>query len=127
VASLAYLGAGLCFRWAWIEAGRTSATDDDQVARMARSEFGESDRVRRLIHGRTRSLHRPRRDARAPRGAARAYAEAVRRTSLFVERLGAELGMGPSGSGSSRPTRHPPSGRKAPWLERRRGDRSPRR
>jgi hypothetical protein len=54
---------------------------------MARSEFGESDRARRLIHRRTRSLRRPRRDARLPRGAASAYAETVRRTSLLVERL----------------------------------------
>nr|MDQ3091925.1 hypothetical protein [Actinomycetota bacterium] len=86
-ASAAYLGAGLCFRWAWIEAGRTSATDDDQVARMARSEFGRHDRVRELIRTRPRSLHRARRDARAPRGVASAYAETVRRASLLVERL----------------------------------------
>jgi hypothetical protein len=83
-ASAAYLGAGLCFRWAWIEAGRTSAGDHDQVARMARSEFGQNDRVRELIHRRTGSL---RRDARAPRGVASAYAETVRRASLLVERL----------------------------------------
>lgn len=86
-ASFGYLAAGLCFRWAWIEAGRTSAGDHEQVARMARSEFGQNDRVRELIHRRTGSLHRPRRDARAPRGVASAYAETVRRASLLVERL----------------------------------------
>ncbi|MCP9490917.1 MAG: hypothetical protein MSC31_13755 [Solirubrobacteraceae bacterium MAG38_C4-C5] len=84
---MAYLGAGLCFRWAWIEAGRASATDDEQVARMARSWFGQQDRVRELIHRRTPSLRRPRCDARAPRDAAAPYAETVRRSSLLVERL----------------------------------------
>ena len=35
-ASVLYLLAGLAFRFAWVGAGRTSATDDDAVARMAR-------------------------------------------------------------------------------------------
>lgn len=83
-ASVAYLAAGLCFRWAWIEAGRTSATDDEQVARVARSESGEDDNVRRPGRGRQPSRHR---DPRPPVRAAAAYAEAVRRTSLLVERL----------------------------------------
>jgi hypothetical protein len=36
-ASLCYLGAGLCFRFGWMEAGRASARDDEAVARMARA------------------------------------------------------------------------------------------
>lgn len=36
VASLAYLVAGLCFRFAWVKAGPPSARDDEAVARMAR-------------------------------------------------------------------------------------------
>jgi hypothetical protein len=36
VASVLYLLAGLCFRFAWVGAGRTSAQDDEAVARMAR-------------------------------------------------------------------------------------------
>ena len=35
-ASVSYLGAGLCFRFAWVEAGRESARDDQTVARTAR-------------------------------------------------------------------------------------------
>jgi formate-dependent nitrite reductase membrane component NrfD len=36
LASVLYLLAGLCFRFAWVGAGRTSAHDDEAVARMAR-------------------------------------------------------------------------------------------
>jgi hypothetical protein len=36
VASVLYLLGGLSFRFAWIEAGRQSAGDDEAVARMAR-------------------------------------------------------------------------------------------
>jgi cytochrome b len=38
VASACYLAAGLCFRFAWVSAGRDSATDDEAVARMARAD-----------------------------------------------------------------------------------------
>jgi hypothetical protein len=38
VASVLYLLAGLCFRFAWVGAGRTSALDDEAVARMARTQ-----------------------------------------------------------------------------------------
>jgi hypothetical protein len=37
LASVLYLGAGLAFRYAWVEAGKHSARDDEAVARMARS------------------------------------------------------------------------------------------
>jgi len=84
VASVAYLAAGLGFRWAWIEAGRTSATDDREVAAMARGGVGGEDRVRRLLARRTRSRHRTPGPARRGTGA---YAEVVRRTSLLVERV----------------------------------------
>ena len=36
LAGVLYLLAGLCFRFAWVGAGRTSAQDDEAVARMAR-------------------------------------------------------------------------------------------
>jgi formate-dependent nitrite reductase membrane component NrfD len=36
VASVAFLAAALCFRFAWVESGRSSAQDDAAVARMAR-------------------------------------------------------------------------------------------
>ena len=36
VASACFLAAGLCFRYAWVAAGKPSASDDEAVARMAR-------------------------------------------------------------------------------------------
>jgi hypothetical protein len=33
-----FLLAGLCFRFAWVGAGRTSALDHEAVARMHRTE-----------------------------------------------------------------------------------------
>jgi formate-dependent nitrite reductase membrane component NrfD len=50
VASLCYMAAALCFRYAWVEGGRASALDDEAVARMARgrataAEAGASLRV----------------------------------------------------------------------------------
>jgi formate-dependent nitrite reductase membrane component NrfD len=40
-ASLAYLAAGLCFRFAWVTAGRRSARDDEAVARTARTAVAD--------------------------------------------------------------------------------------
>jgi formate-dependent nitrite reductase membrane component NrfD len=40
VASACYLGAGLCFRYAWLAAGPESARDDEAAARTARSRGG---------------------------------------------------------------------------------------
>jgi formate-dependent nitrite reductase membrane component NrfD len=37
VASVAFMGAALCFRYAWVYSGRSSARDDEGVARMARA------------------------------------------------------------------------------------------
>jgi hypothetical protein len=36
VASLCFLGAALCYRFAWVRSGRSSAQDDEAVARTAR-------------------------------------------------------------------------------------------
>ncbi|MDX6701513.1 MAG: hypothetical protein QOF26_1739 [Baekduia sp.] len=36
LASVAFMGAALCFRFAWVRTGRTSAHDDEGVARTAR-------------------------------------------------------------------------------------------
>ena len=36
LASVLYLAAGLCFRYAWVGAGRRSAQHDEVVAQMAR-------------------------------------------------------------------------------------------
>ena len=40
LASVLYLLAGLAFRFAWVGAGRTSAADDEAVARAARTKTG---------------------------------------------------------------------------------------
>jgi formate-dependent nitrite reductase membrane component NrfD len=42
VASGLYLLGGLAYRYAWVHAGHNSATDDSDVARMARHEGGEA-------------------------------------------------------------------------------------
>jgi formate-dependent nitrite reductase membrane component NrfD len=43
VASVAFMGAALCFRFAWVLAGRASARDDEAVARMARARATRSE------------------------------------------------------------------------------------
>src|SRR4051794_40527987 len=45
-ASVLYLLGGLAFRFAWIEAGRNSAGDDEAVARMARVRAADTGRER---------------------------------------------------------------------------------
>jgi|GEM_PF-353974 len=37
VASVAFMGAAVCYRFAWVLSGRSSAADDEAVARMARA------------------------------------------------------------------------------------------
>jgi formate-dependent nitrite reductase membrane component NrfD len=46
LASVLYLLGGLSFRFAWIEAGRNSAQDDEAVARMARTRASDVGRER---------------------------------------------------------------------------------
>lgn len=83
--SVLYLAAGLCFRWAWIEAGRQSARDDENVARMHRVNVEEQDLPRRLLARRMRSSTRAPGGGGALRRAAALYADGVRRASLAVE------------------------------------------
>ena len=72
-AGILYLAAGLAFRFAWVEAGKASARDDEAAALTGRGEPG-----RRVL-----SAHRS--PTRAT--AARAWSSAVGRTSLAAERL----------------------------------------
>ncbi|HEU4658404.1 MAG TPA: NrfD/PsrC family molybdoenzyme membrane anchor subunit [Capillimicrobium sp.] len=97
--SVLFLAAGLCFRWAWIEAGRQSARDDEDVARTHRVNVEEEDWIRRLLARRMPSSHRPARQGGLLRRAAGLYADGVRRTSLTVERL---LGTPRGSHGSGR-------------------------
>ena len=86
VASVLYMGGGLLFRYAWVEAGRASAADHEAVAGMARSagkaeggDLFERRRGRRVSLGRRVALGR--------RNPASLYAETIRRLSLLAERL----------------------------------------
>jgi hypothetical protein len=81
VPSLLFLAGGLAFRFAWIEAGRASARDDEAVARMARGK-ATAEGGRRTARVRTSAQHAGR-DARLPR----AYADGVRRLSLAIEHV----------------------------------------
>ncbi len=100
VASVCQLGAGLAFRYAWIGAGRTSATDDEAVARVARGAVMADDEplTRRPARRLPSSLRTPLRRPRA-RGA---YPEAVRRASLIAERLLGRAGPVPGTPGTGR-------------------------
>jgi formate-dependent nitrite reductase membrane component NrfD len=84
VASFAYLLGGLAFRYAWVEAGKASAVDHEAAAATGRGRATWDDQLERPRGARAPSK------VRAPLplpGARRAWGEAVRRTSLAVERL----------------------------------------
>jgi formate-dependent nitrite reductase membrane component NrfD len=79
LASALYLAAGLAFRLAWVDAGKASAHDDAVVAAVAaRAQIDEPGGRRAQSTGRS--------PLPVPRLARRAYGEAVRRTSLAIER-----------------------------------------
>ena len=84
LASVTYLAAGLLFRFAWVYAGRASATDDKVVAAVARDRSRSPDDHGRAWHGRALSLQRS--PLPLPNAVRRAYGEAIRRTSLAIER-----------------------------------------
>jgi formate-dependent nitrite reductase membrane component NrfD len=75
LASIMYLAAGLLFRFTWVYAGRASASDDEVVAAVARE---------RRSQGRALSVRRS--PLPLPGFVRRAYGEAIRRTSLAIER-----------------------------------------
>ena len=84
LASFMYLAAGLAFRVAWVYAGKASATDDTAVAAMGRDRHAPHDDHLRTWRRRALSVRRS--PMRLPETARRAYGEAVRRTSLAIER-----------------------------------------
>jgi hypothetical protein len=89
LASAMYLAAGLAFRFAWVYAGKASAANDAAVAAMGRG--------RRSLHDdredppQRRAPSTRRRPLPLPDDARRAYGEAVRRTSLAIERAATAL------------------------------------
>ena len=84
LASYMYLAAGLAFRLGWVYAGKASATNDAAVAAMGRDRSASPDRRRRAWQNRALSARRS--PLPLPETARRAYGEAVRRTSLAIER-----------------------------------------
>jgi formate-dependent nitrite reductase membrane component NrfD len=84
LASVMYLAAGLLFRFAWVYAGRASATDDAIVASTARERGAPPGAHRQVWQARGLSTRRS--PLPLPDAVRRAYGEAVRRTSLAIER-----------------------------------------
>jgi formate-dependent nitrite reductase membrane component NrfD len=86
-ASVLYLLAGLAFRFAWVGAGKTSAHDDDAVARSARGLATVDDRLSgKVTPTAPRSVSVQRRPGpRWVTAPGRAYSAAIRRLSLLVE------------------------------------------
>jgi hypothetical protein len=84
LASVLYLAAGLAFRFAWVYAGRTSATDDAAVAAMGRGRRGLHDLRQEPQQERASSTWRS--PLPVPDAVRRGYGEAIRLTSLGVER-----------------------------------------
>jgi hypothetical protein len=84
LASFMYLAAGLAFRFAWVYAGKTSALDDAAAAAMGREERAPHDDHQQRWQ--TRALSARRSPLPLSETARRAYGEAVRRTSLAIER-----------------------------------------
>jgi formate-dependent nitrite reductase membrane component NrfD len=87
VASALYLAGGLAFRYAWLEAGRASARDDEAVALVARGRVTADERRRKRTERRIVSDGRPPRTRGIALAAARAWSGTVGRTSILVERL----------------------------------------
>jgi formate-dependent nitrite reductase membrane component NrfD len=84
LASVLYLAAGLAFRFAWVHAGKASATDDAAVAAMGRGRLSLHDDREQPRQQRALSVRRSPLPLRE--GARRAYGEVVRRASLAIER-----------------------------------------
>jgi formate-dependent nitrite reductase membrane component NrfD len=84
LASFMYLAAGLAFRFAWVYAGKASATDDAAVAAMGRDGRAPHDDHQQVWQRRALSSRRS--PLPLPETVRRAYGEAVRRTSLAIER-----------------------------------------
>jgi len=86
LASALYLAGGLAFRFAWVEAGKASAHDDDAVALMARGRVTADESLRAGTEQRALSEDRPPLPETGPAKALRAWSAIVGRLSLSVER-----------------------------------------
>jgi hypothetical protein len=86
-ASLLYLAGGLAFRFAWVEAGKASARDDEAVALMARGRATADEQLRTGTERRALSDDRRPIAPGTAVGALRAWSRTVGRASLLAERL----------------------------------------
>ena len=86
VASLLYLAGGLAFRFAWVEAGKASARDDEAVALVARGSATADEHLRSGTERRALSDDRPPLAPGAAVRALRAWSRTVGRASLLAER-----------------------------------------
>jgi formate-dependent nitrite reductase membrane component NrfD len=84
LASVMYLAGGLAFRFAWVYAGKASASDDAAVAAMGRARRALDDDREEPRQARAESTRRS--PLPLPDAARRAYAEALTRASLAIER-----------------------------------------
>ena len=86
-AGVLYLAGGLAFRFAWVEAGKASARDDEAVAFTARDRGTADERLRSGTERRALSAKRPPLAPGAAVAVLRAWSRTVGRASLLVERL----------------------------------------
>jgi formate-dependent nitrite reductase membrane component NrfD len=86
-ASVLYLAGGLAFRFAWVEAGKASARDDQAVALMARGRVTADERLRGVTEQRVLSEDRPPLAETALARLPRAWSATIGRVSLLVESL----------------------------------------
>ena len=98
LASVLYLAGGLAFRLAWVSAGKVSAADDAAVAAMARARRPTDDGASQATARRSGTLSTTHSPVRLP-SVSRAWCEAVRRTSLAVERFLGRGGARPTSTG----------------------------
>jgi formate-dependent nitrite reductase membrane component NrfD len=85
LASVCYLAGGLAFRVAWIQAGKTSAHDDEAVALMARGRLTSDERLRAGTEQRALSDDREPLRGGAVRKAVRMWTRTVGEASLTFE------------------------------------------
>jgi formate-dependent nitrite reductase membrane component NrfD len=86
-ASILYLAGGLAFRFAWVEAGKASARDDEAVALMARGRVTADEPLRRGTERRVPSRAREPLARDAVSATLGVWSRTVGRTSLAIERV----------------------------------------
>jgi formate-dependent nitrite reductase membrane component NrfD len=82
LASVLFLAGALTFRYAWMEAGKASATHDPSLVALGRGRQGQEDLTE--VPAESRRITRPRRPL-GPDTIKHVWGEAARRTSLAVE------------------------------------------